>query len=488
MGSRIAGEVGELTPQLSSGREKGFSGQIAREEADDNNVAAEDVNNGGVFSQKTQQIVSSLLWQGGTAFDAWFNAASTQVAQVLLTFPYSFAQMGVASGIFFQVFYGLVGCWTCFMITSLYADYRKAKEREIQKNHTIQWFEVLDGLLGKRWKLAGLIFNTALLFCTASIQLIACGSTVYYINSSLSKRTWTLIFGASFVSTIFIPTIHNYRIWSLIGIIMTTYTAWYLTIAAATHGQIKIVQHSHKHDLVQYFTGATNQLYAFGGHAITVEIMHAMWKPRKFKSVYLYAILYIFTLTIPSATTVYWAFGDILLQNSNALSVFPRTRFRDAAVVLMLMHQLIVFGIIAIPVYLLWEKALGIHLSKNFLLRTVFRIPVVLSIWFVSLMIPFFGPINSAVGSLLVTFSVYIIPCSAHMIYYRSSTARQNAVEQPPFFIRSWTLMYVINAFIIVCVLVLGVGFGGWASITNIVRQVHTFGLFAKCFQCPKKS
>ena len=69
------------------------------------------------------------------------------------------------------------------------------------------------------------------------------------------------------------------------------------------------------------------------------EIMHAMWKPQKFKTIYLLATLYVLTLTLPSASAVYWAFGDMLLTHSNALSLLPRTRFRDSAVILMLIHQ-----------------------------------------------------------------------------------------------------------------------------------------------------
>lgn len=67
--------------------------------------------------------------------------------------------------------------------------------------------------------------------------------------------------------------------------------------------------------------------------------MHAMYKPAKFKVVYLLATIYVFTLTLPSAVAVYWAFGDKLLKASNALSLLPRTKWRDAAVVLMLIHQ-----------------------------------------------------------------------------------------------------------------------------------------------------
>ena len=63
-------------------------------------------------------------------------------------------------------------------------------------------------------------------------------SNIYYINDHLDKRTWTYIFGACCATTVFIPSFHNYRIWSFLGLGMTTYTAWYLTIAALVHGQV----------------------------------------------------------------------------------------------------------------------------------------------------------------------------------------------------------------------------------------------------------
>uniref|UniRef100_A0A9I9CTV5 Amino acid transporter transmembrane domain-containing protein n=1 Tax=Cucumis melo TaxID=3656 RepID=A0A9I9CTV5_CUCME len=283
----------------------------------------------------------SLLWHGGSVYDAWFSCASNQVAQVLLTLPYSFSQLGMLSGIIFQVFYGIIGSWTAYLISILYVEYRSRKEKENVsfKNHVIQWFEVLDGLLGPYWKAVGLAFNCTFLLFGSVIQLIACASNIYYINDKLDKRTWTYIFGACCATTVFIPSFHNYRIWSFLGLGMTTYTAWYLTIASLLHGQVEGVQHSGPTKMVLYFTGATNILYTFGGHAVTVEIMDAMWKPRKFKFIYLIATLYVFTLTIPSATAVYWAFGDQLLTHSNAFSLLPPNGWRTTAVVLMLIHQ-----------------------------------------------------------------------------------------------------------------------------------------------------
>jgi len=155
------------------------------------------------------------------------------------------------------------------------------------------------------------------------------------------------------------------------------------------------------------------------------EIMHAMWRPQKFKAIYLLATLYVLTLTLPSAASVYWAFGDELLTHSNALALLPRTAFRDAAVVLMLVHQFITFGFACTPLYFVWEKLVGLHDCRSLCKRAAARLPVVVPIWFLAIIFPFFGPINSAVGSLLVSFTVYIIPALAHMITFRSATARE---------------------------------------------------------------
>ncbi|GAA0185294.1 hypothetical protein LIER_32582 [Lithospermum erythrorhizon] len=63
----------------------------------------------------------------------------------------------------------------------------------------------------------------------------------------------------------------------------------------------------------------------------------------------------------------------------------------------------------------------------------------------------------------------------------------QNAVEQPPRLLGRWAGAYTINMFVVVWVFIVGFGFGGWASMTNFIHQIDTFGLFTKCYQCPSQ-
>jgi auxin influx carrier (AUX1 LAX family) len=72
-----------------------------------------------------------------------------------------------------------------------------------------------------------------------------------------------------------------------------------------------------------------------------------------------------------------------------------------------------------------WEKAIGMHECKSLCKRAAARLPVVIPIWFLAIVFPFFGPINSTVGSLLVSFTVYIIPALAHIFTFKSASARE---------------------------------------------------------------
>lgn len=67
--------------------------------------------------------------------------------------------------------------------------------------------------------------------------------------------------------------------------------------------------------------------------------MHAMWKPRKYKYVYVFVCLYILTITMPHCIATYWAFGDALLTHGNAFAVFPVSGARTVGLVFMITHQ-----------------------------------------------------------------------------------------------------------------------------------------------------
>lgn len=96
----------------------------------------------------------------------------------------------------------------------------------------------------------------------------------------------------------------------------------------------------------------------------------------------------------------------------------------------MVCAQFITFGFACTPLYFVWEKFIRVHETKSLFKRAMARLPVVIPIWFLAIIFPFFGPINSSVGSLLVSFTVYIIPALAHMLTFASPSAREVPIKK----------------------------------------------------------
>jgi len=429
---------------------------------------------------------SHSIWWGTSTFDSWLIAAAAQIGQVVLTLPYSFSQMGYAYGLVFLIFYGLLGAWTVYILTWLYFEFKSRRSlhgKVYPPRHVLQYHEVIGGLTGKWGRYMTFFFVILSLALASVIQLIASASDLYYANDSLNKRQWGYVVGLFALISVIVPSFGHFRVGAIVGVSSTTITSLYLFVASLVHGQVSGVEHVGAVDKVQFFTGATNMLYTFGGHAITIEIMEATRRPSKFKFVYLAVVFYTFAVTIPSAVSTYWAFGDILLHRSNAFAVLPPSPWRTFAIVSIILHQSMVFVLFVHPVFLVFEKFAKVH-TRSLGLRILVRIPVVLFLWFVALAIPFFGPINSVMGAFLVTFAVYIIPLVAFFVTYRTKAARQNSAVKLPPFMPSWMLMFLFNGMIVLWMVIVGCGVGGWASVTNFVRQISSFGFFDKCYQC----
>ncbi|CAK9224979.1 unnamed protein product [Sphagnum jensenii] len=432
-------------------------------------------------------LFKKTIWHGGSVYDAWLNATAAQVGQVILTMPTSYAQMGYTWAVIFHIFYIATGIYTCYLLTRLYIEYRVRKEKEGVdfKKHIIQYHEVLGSLVGMWAQRVSLFFNIITVGAISVVQIIACASDAYYLNPHLPKRTWTAVFGAMSMVVVMLPTMHNFRIWSLIGILTTTYTAWYLFGASISNGQVPGVKHTAPINLETFFVGSTNLLFASGGHAITIEIMHAMWRPVRYKYVYVFTCLYVWSITIPHCLAVYWAFGDELLKKNNAFAVVPSSNFRSAAIVMMIVHQAVAFGLYSMPLYFMWEKLLRVHQSR-WIIRTVSRLPVAIFLWFLAFAFPFFGPFNSLIGALIVSISTFIIPSVAYIIVFWTPIARQNEAEKPGILRRfvGFRGMLGVNFFVIVVIVATGTALGSWANIKNIISQIKTFGVFEKCYQC----
>uniref|UniRef100_A0A1D1YL42 Auxin transporter protein 1 n=1 Tax=Anthurium amnicola TaxID=1678845 RepID=A0A1D1YL42_9ARAE len=462
-----------------AGESNGFEVEVAEEDG-----GAPAAARGKTTESSLRSTWNALVWHGGSVYDAWLNAAAAQVGSLILTLPYTFSQMGYFFGVASQLLYGAFGCWTVNLLGLFYAEAsRRTREQgNLHKRHVLQYHEVIGIVAGKKLGRTVLAFNMIALTFACVLQLIACSSHIYYMNSNWNKREWLYLFGALAVPTVLLPSIHNFRVVSILGIATTSITSAYMTVAAVQNGQIENVTHQGPKSWIDFFTGATNILFSFGSHGLCIELMEAMWKPQKYKYAYMAAVLYTYLLTIPDSVAVYWAYGDTLLHRSNAFGVLPPSKAKNICIISMILHQYVAFLLNVNPLFLAWEKLVGVHYSDIFALKAIARVPVVLVIWFLALAIPFFGPINSVMGAFLISFSVYIIPSVAFMRAYKNNQLQ--LINEHP---QGGCQKFWISAFVAAWVFIFGFGFGGWASGTVFIKQIQSFGFFEKCYQCPPK-
>ena len=62
-------------------------------------------------------------------------------------------------------------------------------------------------------------------------------------------------------------------------------------------------------------------LFLFGGHASNIEAADVMDNHATYDRSYFYSFLYVFTLTLPNATSAYRTFGGISRYNSNSFNM-----------------------------------------------------------------------------------------------------------------------------------------------------------------------
>lgn len=431
-------------------------------------------------------------WRSGAGswFDAWLTSAAAQIGQVMLALPNALANTGVRAGVPLLFVYSLFSMFTIHLLTALYAEYkaRKVKAGKWEGGHNkkaTQYFDVITELVGF-WPGRFVLLITIISLCSTGIaQVIACSTGAYYLNTSISKRTWALIFGGALSGTMtFIPTFRHFRIYNIISLTGTAYSALYLVIAATAKIGLKAeAGHVGPTSMQSLFLGANVFMNAFGGHTLSFEVIDAMFQPSRYDHVYPFSYMYTYLVSVPHSILIQLANPTANKAYGNVYGVVPVSGARDVSIVLMIVHQFVAYALYVTPVFFMWEKLVRTH-QKPLWIRLPSRLPVSLFVWFIALLLPFYNTINAIMGSFGNSFTAFVFPTGAYLwVYGCSAEARANAPKQP-FLPGGWTTQLCLCAFLFVWFLVFGVGFGMWASILNLVQNVNTYSAFAECYQC----
>ncbi|DBA99393.1 TPA: Lymphocyte transmembrane adapter 1 [Trebouxia sp. C0006] len=413
----------------------------------------------------------------------------------MLSMPNAFAKMGLAAGLVLSIASGLISAYTIVLLVHLYEERKRRLilsdkwygEKGASKRIT-QYHEVVGYLCGRPlgWVTAFFVMLNVFGLCVA--QVVACSSDAYYWRTSLDKRTWAFIFGAILQLSVCVPTLRHTRIINIIGLIGTTYTVWWIVIAAATSG--RGIQNpaatAPPKTLQLFYTGFGVLLVAFGGHNISFEVMDGMNVPKKYRWIGFVSFLYIFTLTVPHSTAVQLVYPKNNAKYGNVYGSLPHTWAMNISIFLMIIHQICAFIYFNAPLFYLWEKLWGIH-EKSLFIRIPSRLPITLAAWLIGIMLPFYGTLNSVIGALCGPIVAFAMPALAFNITYWTKKSRQEVALSPfKWMIKytGWKLIFAFNWFIILFYVANGTGLALVYSIKTFAQAVHQYKLFAKCYQC----
>jgi len=465
------------------------TGEYTNFDFDDETVGS---NSGSNNNNNNNKSPLYKLWKsmtkGGTVFDGFLLAASQEVGQVILTLPYIFSMVGMKSGIVLQFVFAAAALYTNALLVNLHTEFRKrlkddpSDPRSSDPHYVVSYHDIIGGLVGEMaGKFTFGVVFFALLGLT-TVQIIATSSNFYILHDGLSKRTWSIIWGCLFSLVAFVPNFRHYRLLAVIGILTTTYVSWYMTIEAAAIGPDEDVVYDGPMDTEEWFRGMVSLLFVFGGHASNIEVADVMDDHATYDKSYFYSFCYVFTLTLPNAISAYRTFGGISRYNPNSFNMYPRSFARDFGIVMMSLHQLVAFGLFIGPVFHIWEKFWNVHDSK-FSTRVLYRLPLCACVLLISVAFPFFGAINSVLGAFTTSFTTYIIPLVAFNLVFSSQEDTRGMAKPLP----SWAnLRWVrlVNWCLAGSLFVFGVGVGGWASVSNFLKQIEYFDYFAECYLC----
>eukprot|EP00985_Skeletonema_marinoi_P023141 scaffold15156_cov80-Skeletonema_marinoi.AAC.1 len=126
-----------------------------------------------------------------------------------------------------------------------------------------------------------------------TVQIIATSSNMYILDPTTDKRTWSLIWGGLFSLIAFVPTFKHYMAISVLGILTTTYVAWFMTITATIEGPIEDVKYNAPVNVQSFFNGFVQLLFVYGGHTSNIEVADVMDNPASYDKSYFWSYIYV---------------------------------------------------------------------------------------------------------------------------------------------------------------------------------------------------
>ncbi|KAI8337781.1 transmembrane amino acid transporter protein-domain-containing protein [Blakeslea trispora] len=391
----------------------------------------------------------------GSTFLAYFNIVCVVAGTGTLGLPFALKQGGWI-GILILVLSWTMSVYTgIILIRCLYAN---------GKQRLSSYKDIAYACFGRVGSCVTFFFNSWITVGAPVLYMVLSGSNLNQLCrgtvAEIGVVKWSIICSALVaIPFILVKSMKEVAIMSAMGAIATLVVV-FIVLAVAMVDQQSIPPAHHDSVIWQEFPIALSTIsFSFGGNPVYPHVEASMKKPRQWPLAVAAGLSTCAALYFLSAVPGYYVYGDQVqspVYNSISDGI-PKT----VAIVVMTFHVLSATPILITSFALDVEEMLNITVErfgawKEFVIRAILRILIMVVVAVIGAVIPHFGDLMSLIGSFANCGLVFIFP----VVFYFKLTGFRNK----PFYEIAWCALILLLG-------VVGLIFGTKSSIEQLIAD-----------------
>lgn len=430
------------------------------------------------------------LKRNATWADVLYHSITAMIGAGVLGLPAALSHLGWIGGACFLTF-SIVVSWYTYKLLVYMHEVPDLGSKVGGIRRLDRYDQLADYVLGpKRGKAVLLPFQLAVLVGIAVTYTVVGGDSLAAFagfltpagGAKLGRTSYYLMFGGMQLLLSMLPSMHDARLVSLMGALMS---AAYCTIAVVMSAAVKpgpevnynpaVVARSPIERVMGIFNALTTVLFAYGGHNVALEIQATIPVGGKHPLTTVPAMMRGVNVTFVVTGLCYflvsivgfYAFGTAV--SDNVLAAFehgPRSGVVAAADIMVVVHVGAAYQVYTQPLFALVEGTIkGRRADRDIplLLQFGLRVVYVCLVTFLACLLPFFGALMGLVGAVAITPTTFLLPPLLWVLYKQPARGSLDWAV-------NWGLVWVTGA--------LGV-LGTIGAVYTITTAWGTFRVFS---------
>eukprot|EP01135_Chromosphaera_perkinsii_P003388 Nk52_evm12s242 gene=Nk52_evmTU12s242 len=347
-----------------------------------------------------------------------YNVMCAVIGGGILGLPHAFAQASGWVGTGLMVFTAILTAYTGILLGKC-AEY---KGRQLETFGEVGM--VSFGPIGKYVALTAQLTNSV---CVGILYLILAGDNMNRIVPQVSSSAWASLSVALVLPICFLKTLRELAPAAFIGMVASILVAIVILVETLASPSESI---QHKYPNPGYGSEGFESLmlgwgtitFSYAGHSIFLRLRTYVGTQKVYKQGILLSFVFISLVYFPVSIVTYHVYGDSLLkltEGDNILLVMDKDPWVLLSLTCVTIHVIIGYVIFMNLVFLFIEERMYKEYEKRKNLgsfwngvygRSLIRSGIVIATLIVALVVPFFGAVQSFIGSTSCTALSLILP------------------------------------------------------------------------------